>query len=479
MELPVSIEHALALVERESIVAIDIKFTNLFGGLHHITVPVSTLTERFFETGLGFDGSSVPGFAQSGPSDLNLIPDPDTAWIDPFWDVKTLSFIGRVCNTGTLTPFPTDPRVIAKKAEDYLRNTGIADTSIWGPEFEYYIFDAIHYENDVSRACYVISSGEADWGGCSHCGDQYQFPITRKGGYHIAPPQDRYYNLRQRMCDLGREAGIDVKYHHHEVGAPGQSEIEIQSGPLAKVGDQAVLLKYICKMTAQSEGRCVTFMPKPLYSEAGSGMHFHQQLFKDGAPVFYDADGYAGLSQTALYYIGGLLAHGPALLGLTNPSTNSYKRLIPGFEAPVKAIFGLGNRSAAIRIPKYATDPMEKRMEFRPPDATCNIYLAMAAQLMAGIDGIINKIDPTERGFGPYDIDVSKLPEAEKARVPNLPTNLEDALTALENDHEFLMAGSVFNEQLIERWIKWKYDKEIYEVQNRPHPFEMKLYFDA
>ena len=469
----------LHLVRQEAIEAVDIKFVNLFGGLHHITVPAKSLTERFFETGLGFDGSSIPGFAQKGASDLQLIPVANTSWIDPFWKVKTLSLIGRICRTGTLEPYPFDPRNVAAAAEQYLLSTGIATESIWGPEFEFYIFDSVNFHNEINEASYTIGSSEVGFGTFAPDNLSNDSRIPLKGGYHAAPPKDKYYNLRQEMCDIAGRAGIGIKYHHHEVGAPGQSEIEILSGPLLKTGDQSILLKHICRMVAKSDDKCVTFMPKPLYGEAGNGMHFHQQLFDNGKPVFFDKSGYAELSQTALYYIGGLLHHGPSLLGLTNPSTNSYKRLIPGYEAPVKAIFGLGNRAAAIRIPKYANDPMEKRMEFRPPDATCNVYLAMAAQLMAGIDGILNKMDPTEMGFGPYDVNISDLTPEQKASIPSLPTSLGDSLKALADDHEYLLRGGVFNEGLISRWIETKLNVDDYEVRNRPHPYEMKLYFDA
>lgn len=472
-------QQALHLARQESVEAVDIKFTNLFGGLHHITIPAKLLTEKFFETGLGFDGSSVPGLSQPGGSDLQLLPDPSTAWIDPFWDVKTISFLGKICRTGTFEPYPYDPRQIALKAEKFLSDSKIATSSIWGPEYEFYIFDSVRFFNDIDRCGYSIISEEAGFnGGAIECSAD-NCRIYGKSGYHAAPPHDRYYNLRQNMCDLANRAGIDIKYHHHEVGAPGQVEIEVVSAPLLKSADNAILLKHICRMAAKDAGKCVTFMPKPLYGEAGNGMHFHQQLFNGEKPLFYDENGYAGLSQTALYYIGGLLHHGPALLGITNPSTNSYKRLVPGFEAPVKAIFGLGNRAAAIRIPKYANAPNEKRMEFRPPDATGNIYLSMAAQLLAGIDGIVNKIDPIERGFGPFDTNISDLPSEAKARIPSLPTSLPEALTALENDHQFLLAGGVFHEDLIERWIERKRRVEDHEVRNRPHPYEMKLYFDC
>ncbi len=471
--------QALHLARQESIQAVDIKFTNLFGGLHHITVPAKALSTRFFENGLGFDGSSIPGFSQAGGSDLQLIPIPSTAWIDPFWEVKTLSFIGRICRTGSLEPFLYDPRQTAVKAEQYLLSTNIATESIWGPEFEFYIFDSINIYNEKHQAGYSIGSSEGGFGSYQNQSGSNNTIIQPKSGYHATPPKDRYYNLRQKMCDTADRAGIGIKYHHHEVGAPGQSEIEVISGPLLKIGDHAILLKHICKMVAKEAGKCVSFMPKPLFGEAGNGMHFHQQLFDGAKPVFYDKSGYAGLSQTALYYIGGLLRHAPALLGLTNPSTNSYKRLVPGFEAPVKGVFGLGNRAAAIRIPKYANEPNEKRLEFRPPDATCNIYLAMAAQLMAGIDGIINKIDPLEHGFGPFDTNLTDLPEAQKDAIPSLPTSLPDALNALKNDHHFLLMGGVFDEELIDRWIETKLRVDNFEIRNRPHPYELMLYFDA
>lgn len=469
-------ESVLHLAQKESVEALDIKFIDLFGSLHHITLPASSLSSKLFDGGIGFDGSSVPGYSQGHSSDLILLPDVQTAWIDPFYEAKTLSFLGFICNAGSQEPFASDPRQIAAKAESFFAATGIGDRSLWGPEFEFYIFDSCRFVNRSNRSEYLLQSAESlDTAFATDSG--YSFPAPFQGGYHVAPPQDHYHDLRQKMSTLARKAGIDVKYHHHEVGSSGQAEIEIQSGTLRTIGDQAVILKYICRMVARSAGKCVTFMPKPLYDEAGSGMHFHQHLFKGKLPLFYDKEGYAGLSELAHHYIGGLLKHGPALLALTNPSTNSYKRLVPGFEAPVNTIFGLGNRSAAIRIPKYATDPMEKRIEFRPPDATCNIYLAMAAQLMAGIDGIRNKIDPVAAGFGPYDSDVSELPEAERSAIVALPTSLSEALDALESDHTFLLEGGVFSENLLSEWVRSR--REQWESLNRrPHPYEMELYFD-
>ncbi|MEI6093631.1 MAG: hypothetical protein WCQ47_08150, partial [bacterium] len=302
--------------------------------------------------------------------------------------------------------------------------------------------------------------------------------IPHHGGYHAAPPQDDLYNERSMMVKVIEESGINVRYHHHEVGGPGQSEIEIELQPIQKVGDVATWVKYIIKMVAKENGRTATFMPKPLYNEAGNGMHFHQMLFKDGKPLFYDKNGYAGLSELALYYVGGILKHGPSLLALTNPSTNSYKRLIPGFEAPVNLFFSLANRSAAIRVPKYAIEPNEKRIEFRPPDGTCNVYLAVAAQLMAGLDGIKNKIDPRKEGFGPIDKNIFALSKEELCGIKSLPTSLKEAMQALKDDHSYLLEGDVFNEDILDTIINWKMEKEYNEVRNRPHPYEMRLYYD-
>lgn len=469
----------IALAREQKIQMIDLKFSNLLGGWHHLSLPVSQLNEELFNSGEGFDGSSIPGFKQLEAGDLVLIPDPNTAWVDPYWDQKTLGFICDIAEPGTLHKFERDPRYIAKKAECFLQQSGVADESRWGPEFEFYIFNHINYKNDINTASYQIDSEEADWNTTSESNNNVGHKIPRKGGYHAIPPLDVLYNVRAEMVRIIEEAGIPVRYHHHEVGGPGQSEIEIRMHPLTLAGDVAMMVKYIIKMTAKQNNRTVTFMPKPLYNEAGSGMHFHQQLFKNNQPVFFDPKGYAGLSETALHYIGGLLHHGPALLGLTNPSTNSYKRLVPGFEAPVRLFFGLANRSAAIRIPKYATAPNEKRFEFRPPDATCNIYLALAAQLMAGIDGIKKKIDPTQAGFGPYDVNVYDLPPDQRKKIRQLPTSLKEALDSLKSDHEFLLAGGVFTQDLIDSWIDYKMNYEYNEVRNRPHPYEMSLYFDA
>ncbi len=473
-----NVDQVITFARKESVENIDLKFTNLFGGIHHITMPLNMLTESLFKRGVGIDGSSIPGFKIEGASDMVLIPDPETATIDPFWQRRTLSMLGSVYSSDTHEPYPLDPRQIIRHAEEYLKTTGVADRSMWGPEFEFNIFDSISYRNRENTAFYRLESKEAGWSDVDVQETDYRNLIQSQRGYHAAPPNDKYFLIRDRMSATIEQFGIPVKYHHHEVGRAGQSEIETAMLSAVDAGDAAVNIKYILRNVAHQEGCCVTFMAKPTYGEAGNGMHFHQNLFNGSSPTFYDKKGYGGLSETALHYIGGLLIHGRALLALTNPSTNSYKRLLPGFEAPVNAIFGLGNRSCAIRIPKYATEPDKKRIEFRPPDGTCNVYLAIAAQLMAGIDGIKNKIDPTAEGFGPYDHDVTKLPAEEQANIPRLPSSLTEAIEALKADHDFLLAGDVFSTDFLNNWIE-KLRNDVSEINNRPHPFEMQLYFDS
>jgi len=472
------IREVFKTVQEQNVEMVDLKFCDLFGRWHHITIPVSQFDETVFTQGIGFDGSSVPGFKKMEAGDMVLIPDVESLLIDKFWHQKTMSFICSAHEADTMELFNNDPRNIAYRAEQFLRETGIADTSYWSPEFEFYVFDNIAYVNDINFAGYQVDSEEADWNTGYDEEQNLGYKIPRQGGYHAIPPLDNLFNLRAEMVKQIENCSIPVRYHHHEVGGPGQSEIEIHHHPLLRAGDVTMTIKYIIRMVAKENRKTVTFMPKPLYNEAGSGMHFHMRLVKDGKPVFYDENGYAGLSQEALYFIGGILKHGPALLAFTNPSTNSYKRLVPGFEAPVKAIFGLANRSAAIRIPKYANTPDTKRFEFRPPDATCNIYLALSALLMAGIDGIKNKIDPVKEGFGPYDINIFNLPKEEQDRIKSLPSSLKEALDALQNDCEFLMQGNIFSEQLIQSWIDHKLKNEFNEVCNRPHPYEMNLYYD-
>lgn len=469
-----TLEQAQAYVREHQFKMIDLKFSDLAGRLHHVTVPAGQFNEHLMRDGVGFDASSV-GLKPVKAGDMVLLPDLTTAFCDPFWEIPTLSFICSAFEADTKRPFSRDPRNIALRAEEYMKELGVADESRWGPEYEFYIFDSVSYENEVNAASYRVDSQEAEWqsarGGHGHL-------IPRHGGYHVIPPKDQLYNLRSEMSIILEEMGIEVKYHHHEVGGPGQCEIETPMMSLKRAGDATQMIKYVTKMVAHRHGQTATFMPKPLYGEAGSGMHFHQHLFKNGENVFYDSHGYGKLSQIALWYIGGLLYHGDAVLAFTNPSTNSYRRLVPGYEAPVNAFFSLGNRSAAIRVPKYADQPDTARFEFRPPDATCNIYLALAVQLMAGLDGIKNRMNPTDLGFGPIDQNIFSWSEEQRKAIKPLPASLREALEALERDHDFLLAGGVFDEGQIAEWIRVKSD-EYYDVRDRPHPFEMALYFDA
>lgn len=470
-----SFEQARAYIEENHIQVIDLKFCDLWGRWHHLSLPVSQFNPDLLEQGIGFDGSAV-GLKSVKAGDMVLVPDLATGFRDPFWQAPTLSFISSVLEADTHAIFANDPRNIAIQAEAYLRQTGIADRSMWGPEYEFYIFDNVAFDNGVNHAGYRLESSEADWNSGTGGHGHY---IPLHGGYHAIPPKDQLFNLRNEMTMHLEQMGVPVKYHHHEVGGPGQSEIETPMMGLVAAGDATMLVKYVSKMAAHAQGKTVTFMPKPLYGEAGSGMHFHQHLFKEGQNVFYDPLGYGCLSQTALYYIGGLLSHGPALLAFTNPSTNSYRRLVPGFEAPVNAFFSLGNRSAAVRIPKYANQPHTARLEFRPPDATCNVYLALSAQLLAGLDGIRNQIDPTQRGFGPIDANIFAWSDERRATIKQLPSSMSEAMEALRDDNDFLLAGEVFSPDLIQQWINFKLEMEYYQVRNRPHPYEMNLYFDV
>lgn len=470
-----SLEQLQSHLRQRNIQMVDMKFSDLWGRWHHVTIPAHEFGTHVLRDGIGFDGSSV-GLKSVKAGDMVLMPDLSTAFPDPFWEAPTLSLICSAFEADTKQPFARDPRNIALRAEQVMRESGLADESRWGPEFEFYVFDEVAFENETNRASYRVDSREADWrsatGGHGHL-------IPLHGGYHAIPPKDQLYNLRSEMVLHLEAMGVEVKYHHHEVGGPGQCEIETPMMGLVRAGDVAQMVKYVAKMTAHQHGQTATFMPKPLYGEAGSGMHFHQHLFKQGANVFYDAGGYGKLSRTALHYIGGVLEHGPALLALTNPSTNSYRRLVPGFEAPVNAFFSLGNRSAAIRVPKYADQPDTARFEFRPPDATCNVYLALAAQLLAGLDGIARSIDPQAGGFGPIDANIFSWTEEQRRQIKPLPASLLEACRALERDHTFLLAGGVFDEGLIADWIAHKLNEEYYQVRNRPHPYEMALYFDV
>jgi glutamine synthetase len=458
-------------IARRGIKQIDLKFTDLFGRWHHITVPPSRVNERLFHDGVGFDGSNFPGLSSLEEGDLALVPEIETGYIDPFRTEPAISFICRIVEADSKKPFSRDPRSVADKAEAYLNKTGIADVSMWGPEFEYYVFKEVRVKNSNKTCSVEIIPAEGL--------RENTFGLWTFSGYHSLPPEDAMVDVRDETVSLLDASGVKSLYHHHEVGGHGQVEIEVEFRPLRVMGDVSMMVRHFARMTAHKRGLIATFMPKPLYNEPGNGMHFHQFLVKKGVNIFYRRGGYAGLSAIAHHYIAGLLRHAPSLLALTNPSTNSYKRLVPGFEAPVNCFFSLANRSAAIRIPKYATDPRYKRMEFRPPDATCNSYLAMAAQLMAGIDGIKRRLDPAQEGFGPYDVNVFEMTPRARRKIKPLPTSFEEALTELERDHDYLLEGGVFTESMIADWIRLKREREIMPVRNRPHPLEIQMYLDC
>ena len=473
-----SIEEVSAFVRQNEIRFIDLKFINLIGGLHHITIPIKQFNQHLMENGVGFDASSAPGFKTVESGDMVLIPDLNTGFIDPFFEHFTLSFLCNIAEADTKKPFHKDPRYIATLAEEYLLSTGIATESRWGPEFEYYIFDTVDFRNDPFYSYFKVNSDEAQWSNYLDEGKQDGYQMFNHRGYHASPPHDELHDIRSETVKVMEDCGIPVKYHHHEVGSSGQVEIEVVLRNLPRMADTVILGKYIIKMVAKKYGKTATFMPKPLHDEPGTGMHFHQHLFNNGKPLFYDKAGYGGLSQLAQSYVTGILKHAPALTGLTNPSTNSYKRLIPGFEAPVALFFSLGNRSSAIRIPKYTTEPDTKRIEYRPPDATCNPHLAMAAMLLAGIDGIQQKLDLNKEGFGPFDVNLFDPENAHILKsIKSLPSSLDSALDHLKADNDFLKAGDIFTEDLIETWIDYKYKNDFIQNRNRPTPYEYLLYY--
>ncbi|GBC77670.1 Glutamine synthetase [bacterium HR08] len=444
---------------------VDIRFTDLVGQWQHMTFPIEQLKEESFEEGFGFDGSSIRGWAAIHESDMLLVPDARWYWMDPFYEEPTLCLIGDAVDPITRQGYEYDPRGVAKRAEAYMRFTGIADEAYFGPEVEFFIFDEVRYEVDGVRSSYEVRSQE--WGARG-------YRMRGKEGYVPIPPVDQLQDVRTEIAERLRQIGIEVECHHHEVASGGQGEVDFRYGGLVETADHVMAFKYIVRQVAWRRGKVATFMPKPVFGDNGSGMHCHQSLWKGGRPLFA-GEGYAGLSQEALWYIGGLLRHGPALAAFVAPTTNSYRRLVPGFEAPVNLAYSRRNRSAAVRIPMYSVNPATKRLEFRPPDPSCNPYLAFAAMLMAGLDGIQQRIEPGE----PLDRDIYDMSPEELRDVPKLPGSLEEALEALEHDHEFLLKGDVFTPALIERWIRYKREREVDAVRLRPHPMEFYLYLDV
>ncbi len=466
--------EVLKFIKDTDVKFLDIRFTDLPGIQQHFNIPASTVDEDFFTVGQLFDGSSIRGFQSIHESDLQLIPDISTAFVDPFRSERTLVIIFDIYNPRTGEVYGRDPRQVAKKAEKYLASTGIADTAFFAPEAEFYIFDDVRYEVKQNKSYYEVDSSEAAWNsGRAEEGGNLANKTPFKGGYFPVTPVDQHADLRDDIVLKLMEVGLEVERSHHEVGTAGQGEINYKFDTMVHSADDILKFKYIVKNTALEWGKTATFMPKPLMGDNGSGMHTHQSLWNDGKPLFYDEQGYGGLSDIARWYIGGILAHAASISAFTNPTVNSYRRLIPGFEAPVNLVYSAGNRSAAIRIPITGTNPKAKRIEFRAPDASGNPYLAFAVQLMAGIDGIKNKIEPHE----PVDKDLYELPPEEAKNIPQLPGSLEEALRALEADHDYLLEGGVFTKDLIDTWIAYKREKELLPFAQRPHPFEYELYF--
>ncbi|MDP9072950.1 MAG: type I glutamate--ammonia ligase [Actinomycetota bacterium] len=466
--------EVLDLVQSEGIEIVDFRFCDLPGLMQHFSVPTHQLTEDGFEEGYGFDGSSIRGFQEIQESDMLLMPDPDTAVIDPFRQHKTININCFVRDPVTGESYTRDPRYVAKKAEDYLVSTGLADTAYFGPEAEFYIFDDVRFDQNSHEGFYSIDSVEGIWNSGKDEGPNLGFKPRYKEGYFPVPPMDHYQDLRSEMIMAMERLGIEIEVQHHEVGTAGQAEIDMRFDKLLVMADKLMLYKYVVKSVARAHGKTATFMPKPIFQDNGSGMHVHSSLWKGGDPLFYSELGYAGLSDMGRWYIGGLLAHAPAILAFAAPTTNSYKRLVPGYEAPVNLVYSQRNRSAACRIPLYSKSPKAKRVEFRCPDPSCNPYLAFSAILMAGLDGVQNKIEPPD----PVDKDLYDLPPEELAHVPQVPGSLEESLAALEADNGFLKAGGVFTDDLIETWVAYKREHEIDAVRLRPHPWEFMLYYD-
>ncbi|MCK4542971.1 MAG: type I glutamate--ammonia ligase [Spirochaetales bacterium] len=469
-----SAKDVLALIKKEDIKIVDLRFMDFPGLWQHTSYPARSLTESSFEEGFGFDGSSIRGWQSINESDMLLFPDPTTARMDPFTREKTLFMICDILDPITREKYGKDPRHIAKKAESYIASTGIGDTIYFGPEAEFFLFDSIRYATSPQESFFFIDSTEAAWnsGRIEENGNK-GYKIRHKEGYFPVPPSDKFQDVRTEMTLELEKLGISVECHHHEVSTAGQSEIDIKYDTLTAIADQLLMYKYVIKNVAFRNGLTATFMPKPVFQDNGSGMHCHQSIWKNGVPLFA-GDGYAGLSQEALWYIGGLLKHGRALTALTNPTVNSFKRLVPGYEAPVNLAYSSRNRSACCRIPMYSNSPKAKRVEWRTPDPSCNPYLAFAAMAMAGIDGILNKIDPGQ----PLDKDIYDLPPEELAKVPTTPHSLRDALEALKEDHEFLLKADVFTRDVIDTWIDYKMENEVLALELRPHPYEFELYYD-
>lgn len=464
----------LKFVKENDIKFVDFKFMDFIGTWQHFTVPSSMLEEESFEDGFGFDGSSIRGWQAINESDMLILPDPETCFLDPFHRIPTVSLTSTILDPITKEPYSRDPRSIALKAEAYLKSTGIADTAFFGPEAEFFCFDNVQYDCQSNQAFYMVDSEEGIWNSGADEGPNLGHKPRHKEGYFPCPPTDTLNDFRSEVVMTLLELGVEVEAQHHEVATGGQCEIDLKFSPLVQMADRLMTYKYTAKNTAKKYGKTVTFMPKPLYGDNGSGMHCHVSLWKGGEPLFA-GNGYAGFSELGMHFIGGILKHAAAIIGFSNPTTNSFRRLVPGYEAPVNLAYSQRNRSAACRIPMYSPSPKAKRVEFRTPDPSCNPYLTFAALLMAGLDGVQNKIDPGD----PLDKNIYDLEPEELANVPSVPGSLEEALDALEADHEFLLKGDVFTKDVIETWIEYKRQNEVSVVRLRPHPMEFHLYYDC
>ena len=467
-------KDVMALIKEKGIRAVDVRFVDLPGLWQHFTLSTKEFSEDAFEEGLGFDGSSIRGFQQIQESDMLLMPDPSTAFVDPFTEAPTLVLIANVKDPVTGESYSRDPRYLAQKAESYLKSTGIGDTAYFGPEPEFFILDDVRFSQGYDHGFYYIDAKEGFWNSGKDEGPNLGYKPRYKEGYFPVPPMDSHQDLRTEMMLELENVGVDIELHHHEVGTAGQTEIDMRFDSLVSMGDKLLKYKYVVKNVARRHGKTVTFMPKPIFQDNGSGMHVHQSVWKGSSNTFFEAGTYADLSKTALYYIGGILQHAPALLAFCNPTTNSYRRLVPGYEAPINLIYSQRNRSAAVRIPAYSRSEKAKRIECRFPDPTCNGYLAFSAMLMAGLDGIQNKITPP----GPLDKDLYDLPAEEMAKIESTPGTLPEVLDRLEADHDFLLKGDVFTPDVIENWISYKRENEVDAIRLRPHPWEFALYFD-
>ena len=467
-------KDVMALIKEKGIRAVDVRFVDLPGLWQHFTLSTREFSEDAFEEGLGFDGSSIRGFQQIQESDMLLMPDPSTAFVDPFTEAPTLVLIANVKDPVTGESYSRDPRYLAQKAESYLKSTGVGDTAYFGPEPEFFILDDVRFSQGYDHGFYYIDAKEGFWNSGKDEGPNLGYKPRYKEGYFPVPPMDSHQDLRTEMMLELENVGVDIELHHHEVGTAGQTEIDMRFDSLVSMGDKLLKYKYVVKNVARRHGKTVTFMPKPIFQDNGSGMHVHQSVWKGSSNTFFEAGTYADLSKTALYYIGGLLKHAPALLAFCNPTTNSYRRLVPGYEAPINLIYSQRNRSAAVRIPAYSRSEKAKRVECRFPDPTCNGYLAFSAMLMAGLDGIQNKITPP----GPLDKDLYDLPAEEMAKIESTPGTLAEVLDRLEADHDFLLKGDVFTPDVIENWISYKRENEVDAIRLRPHPWEFALYFD-